>query len=253
MRRESTASTNVSTFLDQAYAAEYDRDRFGGRFGEYLQEREIRLFLGLLGGPQGPILDAGCGTGKLTLPLVTGGHQVTGTDLSKEMVAVAKGKCGDSETSARFSIADVRALCFGDRVFDSVVSSRMLMHVSEWREAMAELCRVAQRCIVVDFPPRLSFAGLDAWRKRRRAPPPGSPRQPYQTFSLREIREELARHGFRLVAVKRSHVLPTILHRKIDRPRISRAIEGLASVLGLRRLLGMPITVMAIRELRPGR
>lgn len=251
MRREPVASTNVSVFLDEGYAAEYDHDRFGGRFGEYLQVRETELFIELLGAAEGPVLDAGCGTGKLTVPLIAGGHRVTATDLSKEMVAVARAKCGAGSTDVRFSINDVRALGYADRVFDSVVSSRMLMHVSEWRDAIAELCRVTQRCIVIDFPPRYSFAGLDAWLKRRRPPGPDNPRQPYQTFSLREVRQELMRHGFRVVVHKRSHVLPTLLHRKIDRPSVSRVVEWLASALGLRRLLGMPVTVKAIRD--PGR
>lgn len=244
------ASTNVSVFRDKSYAAEYDQDRFGRRFGEYLQKREIRLFLGLLGQPQGAVLDAGCGTGKMTIPLMANGHWVAAADLSKEMVAVAKGKCGTEDGHVNFSIADVRALCYADGAFDSVVSSRMLMHVSEWRDALAELCRVARRCIIIDFPPRFSFAGLDAWVKMRRRARSGSPRQPYQTFSPGEIREELARHGFRVVRVKRSHVLPTLLHRGIDRPGVSRAIEGVATALGFRRVIGMPITVKAIREVR---
>ena len=41
-----------------------------------------------------------------------------------------------------------------DRSFDLAVSLRVLMHTPDWRQCVAELCRVARRRVIVDFPAR---------------------------------------------------------------------------------------------------
>jgi SAM-dependent methyltransferase len=53
------------------------------------------------------LLDVACGTGKSFLPMLPRGWQVTGCDLSPEMVALAREKAGDS---VELSVADMRAL-----------------------------------------------------------------------------------------------------------------------------------------------
>ncbi|MDR6880038.1 methyltransferase domain-containing protein [Bacillus sp. 3255] len=42
------------------------------------------------------IVDLGCGTGNLTIPLAAEGYQMTGIDLSEDMLAVAEQKAGES-------------------------------------------------------------------------------------------------------------------------------------------------------------
>lgn len=53
------------------------------------------------------LLDVACGTGKSFLPMLPRGWQVTGCDLSPEMVALAREKAGDS---VELSVADMREL-----------------------------------------------------------------------------------------------------------------------------------------------
>ena len=54
----------------------------------------------------GPILDLGCGTGRITIPLAHEGLDVTGLDLSNEMVARAKAK--DPDADVQWLVADAR-------------------------------------------------------------------------------------------------------------------------------------------------
>lgn len=65
------------------------------------------------------ILDVGCGTGRLSIPLSTEGFDVVGIDVSMEMLAIAKKKAGDRK-NPRFEIADLRTYVPKEK-FDCVV------------------------------------------------------------------------------------------------------------------------------------
>lgn len=94
----------------------------------------------------GTILDAGCGTGQLSLPLAARGYAICGVDVSAEMLAIAQSKA----QTACFAAADVRALPARTAAFDAVVVSKLFMHVGDWQNACRELLRVLQpgACLV---------------------------------------------------------------------------------------------------------
>ena len=57
---------------------------------EYRRRREDVAFYRMLAGERGgPVLDLGCGSGRVMLPLVRDGHRVLGVDLSSHMLARA--------------------------------------------------------------------------------------------------------------------------------------------------------------------
>ncbi len=91
----------------------------------------------------GHILDAGCGTGQISLPLAARGYAVRGFDIAAEMVALARAKCPPGG-SARYAVADVRALPVAAGTFDAVVVSKLFMHIADWRAACRELIRAAR-------------------------------------------------------------------------------------------------------------
>jgi ubiquinone/menaquinone biosynthesis C-methylase UbiE len=91
--------------------------------------------------PRGRFLDAGCGTGQISLPLAKLGYEIRGYDLSPEMAALAEAK-RRPEWRAVYGVGDVRALPEKDASFDGVVLSKLLMHVEAWRLACRELLRV---------------------------------------------------------------------------------------------------------------
>jgi SAM-dependent methyltransferase len=96
--------------------------------------------------PTGTFLDAGCGTGQISLPLAARGYAICGVDVSADMLAVARSK----GRTACFAVADVRALPARDGAFDAVVASKLFMHVGDWQSACRELLRVLRSgaCLV---------------------------------------------------------------------------------------------------------
>jgi SAM-dependent methyltransferase len=55
-----------------------------------------------------PVLDLGCGTGLVTELIAQRGCHVTGLDNSKEMLRVARERCGRHGDRAKFRLADMR-------------------------------------------------------------------------------------------------------------------------------------------------
>ena len=90
---------------------------------------------------QGRILDAGCGTAQVSLPLIKSGHSVVGVDVSAAMLEVARKKLAPGDT-AEFRVADVRSLEDPDGSYDGVVVSKLFQHVGNWQSAVDELLRV---------------------------------------------------------------------------------------------------------------
>ena len=68
------------------------------------------------------IIDLGCGTGNLTLPLAKRGYQLTGVDLSPEMVTVAQDKALEVGLEVPFFVADLRTFSLPGQVFDTAIS-----------------------------------------------------------------------------------------------------------------------------------
>ena len=57
----------------------------------------------------GPLLDLGCGTGRMALRLAAEGYEVTGVDITPEMLARARQKAAAQSLSIEWVLADARA------------------------------------------------------------------------------------------------------------------------------------------------
>src|SRR5689334_13447124 len=79
-----------------------DYDRFAPfydlEFAEF--DDDLRLYFAFAEHSGGPILELGCGTGRLVVPLAEAGYDVTGVDLSPAMLALA------TETVERAGVAN---------------------------------------------------------------------------------------------------------------------------------------------------
>ncbi len=101
---------------------------------------EIRKYL-----PEKPplrILDVGCGTGFFTILLAKQGHQVTGTDLTPDMVANARILAKEELVNCDFEIMDAEHLSFADNSFDVVISRNLTWTLPEAAQAYKEWTRV---------------------------------------------------------------------------------------------------------------
>ncbi len=208
------------------------------------QERVLETFLGDVTGVRA--IDVGTGTGRAALILARRGALVTGVDASIEMLKVAQGRAAEAGLQVVFAPGDAHALGFADGAFEMGVCLRVLMHAPDWKQCLAELCRVTSRRIVFDYPALCSLAALQA-AGRRVLQAAGRRIEAYRVFSAASIRRELERNGFCIVARHRQFVLPIAFHKMIGSPGMTRAIEAVLARIGLLRLAGSPVTVMAER------
>ncbi len=234
-----------SIYQHRSCAEEYDEDRFGGSFGRFLRDREVETFLSMMGKSQGSVLDVGAGTGKLSLPLLLRSRQVFSIDSSVEMIRIACRKADREGVFLRPVICDAHHLCFRDHTLDCVVSSRVLMHLTDWRKALADLSRVSKGMVVVDFPALWSFSGVDSLLKRGMRLIQADTRT-YRAFRVSSVVRELEKNNFRIVEMRRQFFLPLAVHRRLENVALSRRIERVCEMLGLVRLLGSPIVLKAV-------
>jgi ubiquinone/menaquinone biosynthesis C-methylase UbiE len=93
----------------------------------------------------GQILDIGCGTGNISIPLAEGGYTVTGVDLSEAMVVEAQRKAAERNLSISFVQQDLLQLQLGDGKFDTVLSIcdvlNYLIEEEDLRQAFAQVYR----------------------------------------------------------------------------------------------------------------
>jgi ubiquinone/menaquinone biosynthesis C-methylase UbiE len=93
------------------------------------------------------VLDAGCGTGKLTLDLaslVGNKGRVVGIDVSATMIAEASQRIKTSMLPVMFTQGDIHRLQFGQNRFDRCYSERTFQHLTNPRIALQELIRVTK-------------------------------------------------------------------------------------------------------------
>ena len=238
---------SYSMYADPAMAERFEGARFSGPIGRMIaesQERVIARFLSPL--PGRTVLDVGTGTGRAAVALSLRGAVVTGVDASNEMLAVARRNAADRQAQVTFVQGDAHGLAFDDRSFDAVVCLRVLMHTPDWRQSLGELCRIADGRVVFDYPALSSAAALQAVT-RHLAAAAGSRVEAYRVFSDRAVRAVLSTHGFRVVDAHREFVLPIAFHKRIGSAALTAGVERALARVGLRSMLGSPVTIVAER------
>jgi len=238
---------SYTVYADPAMADRFEASRFGGPIGRLIaetQEGQIASFLSPLDGRR--VLDVGTGTGRAAIALAKRGAQVTGVDASGEMLSVAEQRARAAGVRIDFHREDVHHLSFPDRAFDDVVCLRVLMHTPDWQRSLAELCRVASRRVVLDFPAATSAASIESIARRLVKPfAPGA--EAYRVFRSSSVATALESNGFRLVSQHRQFVLPIALHKRIGSRRWTERVEAMLSRAGLLRVFGSPVTILAER------
>lgn len=95
------------------------------------------------------ILDAGCGWGRFTWPLIQDYHvppsNVVCTDLSLGMLQTASEEARQRGNAAHFVVGNIEALPFQDNRFDGGMANHVLYHLGDIRQGISELARVVKQ------------------------------------------------------------------------------------------------------------
>jgi SAM-dependent methyltransferase len=116
----------------------------------------------------GPVLELGCGTGRVSIPLAVKGFDVTGLDTSRPMLDHARKKARDANVSVRWVEGDCRDFDLGRKYSLVIFPFNALAHLHDHESTEACLACVSAhlettgRFIVDIFNPRLDILLRDA-------------------------------------------------------------------------------------------
>jgi SAM-dependent methyltransferase len=137
MNQQPDRAETLATQFDR-FARFYDAD-----YRHY--QEDINLILDLADQTGDPILELGCGTGRVLLPLLDAGHTVTGVDISPALLGVAAEKMQLANYESRCTLhkADLRTFDLPDKTFAfAFCTSNTLMHLATQQDQLTLLRNV---------------------------------------------------------------------------------------------------------------
>jgi ubiquinone/menaquinone biosynthesis C-methylase UbiE len=180
-------------------AQHYDEERFSCLSGKIFQWAE-RHSLGRVIRRMAPgslIIDAPCGTGRLTGLFLQHGLTAIGADISQEMIDVARHRTAWWNGKVAFARMDFVSFPLSDASVTAIFSFRFLPHIhSEERIRMLrEFRRVSQRWVII------SLSLSTPWHRFRRVLKDflGLPKPVRHPVTNAALADELARAGLREV------------------------------------------------------
>jgi len=223
--------------------------RFGGEVGRAFLDRQGSITLDLAGEALGgetagaTVLDVGGGHTQLAPLFLEKGWEVTvfGSDDSCRM----RPDRILGPDSYEFVTGNLLKLPFKDDSFDVVTAFRLVPHESRWETLLEELCRVARKAVIVDYPDVRGFNALSRILFHLKKGFEKDTRE-YAVFNRRKIRAAFEKGGAGEVVFRPQFFLPMVFHRLTGSARILRIAEGGFEKVGLTRLFGSPVIARAM-------
>lgn len=174
-------------------------------------------------------LDMGVGTGRNSEILLDKGIDVTGMDISENMLRETKQKLGHYVEKGQLRLQRIdlnKKLPFSEGEFDGALCIRVIKYLANWKDLISEAGRVIKKdgVFILEISDRYFVQGI--------LRPLGN----YRTFQVAEVEETFSKEGFELLDKRVGGKLPLALYRLID----SKATLGLANKteILLRKILG---------------
>jgi SAM-dependent methyltransferase len=166
-----SAATLDQLVASQDFMSEYDAF---ARFYDLEYQRftdDLSFYRQLADEAGAPILELACGTGRVLLHLARSGHTVTGLDISRPMLAIARNRLSAAapEVQARVTIVeqDMRQFHLDGRFRLAILAINSFMHLMTKRDQERTLKRIRRRLVddgllVIDiFNPELALYDSD--------------------------------------------------------------------------------------------
>jgi SAM-dependent methyltransferase len=96
-----------------------------------------------------PVLELACGSGRLTIPLAEAGVNITGLDISEDMLDLAKLKASKRGVSIRFIQGDIRNFDLGEKFKFIFIPAQSLSHLYK-REEIEDCFSCVRRHLAED-------------------------------------------------------------------------------------------------------
>jgi ubiquinone/menaquinone biosynthesis C-methylase UbiE len=106
-----------------------DAQRYDLVMGAYARGDQLNFYRQQVARYGEPVLELACGSGRFTLPLANEGINITGMDISEEMLNMAKFKASNSGVSIRFLQGDMRNFNLGEKFNLIFISAQSLSHL----------------------------------------------------------------------------------------------------------------------------
>ncbi len=213
--------------------------RFAGPVGQYFLKIQLRkIFRALAFVTGGTILDVGGGHAQVTPQLIANGSRVTVASSDPDCEVLLKERL--PEGGYAFVTGNLLDLPFPDQSFDAVVSIRLLAHESNWEAQIAEYCRLAKRCVVIDYADRRSFNALSAMAFGLKKRIEGNTRD-YFLYNRRQIVGAFKGNGFTMHSLRPEFLFPMALHRLHGSRRLAATVEDTLRAMRITRVFGSPV------------
>ena len=214
--------------------------RFASPVGEWMLATQLDITLELLRGlPGTSVLDVGGGHGQTARALAERGHRVSVLGSSPLAVAATLQPAVDSGAVSLMT-GDLRHPPLEAQSVDVVLSYRLLAHARDLPGLVAGLCRPARTAVIVDYATTRSFnAAADLLFGAKKQVEQNT--RPFLVMRDDDVASLFERNGFLRRDRRPQFFWPMALHRALGVPGLSRLLEAVARVLGLRALFGSPV------------
>ena len=104
------------------------------------REQDIAFYVAMAREGKGPILEVGCGSGRITLPLLETGHEIHGVDNSPAMLRILHEKLAERpELLSCIHEGDMRTFDLGKKFAQGFVPFRAFLHLDTIDDQLAAL------------------------------------------------------------------------------------------------------------------
>lgn len=177
--------------------ADIDPIRDGQHYDALKAQEDILFYRTQAQHATGPVLEIGCGTGRVTLPIAADGVAITGLDISAAMLEEAERKAQQQGLSIRWVEADAQQFDLGQRYALLLMPFNVLQFFHD-AQALQQVLSNVKKHLAPDgrfafdvFNPQVSFLAADPQQRYERARYP-DPHGSGEEIVLEETREYIA-------------------------------------------------------------